>query len=259
MASVTIRLTCAGLEEREFCDLKIFREAAVKKFEGRYRFHGSTYWQLTATIGGEQRRLNVSILTDERLGLGSQQTNSVASTDSLPRDFGQSVSEHHSPYPMFDIHENLKNRLKASLSREISRSQYLRVAEMAFEFADSVLDGNRLLAVFIRTTLVADTDAADRNGIGPEPHHHQQIYLERLQYNKSRQRRAKTLPNSTGCHRAYIALGSNVGDRVAMIESACREMDFQGIHVDRTSALYETEPMYLHDQQRFINAVCEVC
>ncbi len=59
-------------------------------------------------------------------------------------------------------------------------------------------------------------------------------------------------------HRAYIALGSNVGDRISMIESACREMDRRGISVIRTSALYETEAMYLPDQQSFINGVCEV-
>ena len=59
-------------------------------------------------------------------------------------------------------------------------------------------------------------------------------------------------------HRAYIALGSNLGDRVGMIEKACREMDRVGIRVLRTSCLYETEPMYVLDQQSFLNGVCEV-
>jgi len=58
---------------------------------------------------------------------------------------------------------------------------------------------------------------------------------------------------------AYIALGSNLGDRVAMIEQACREMDARGIKVKRTSSLWETEPMYVLDQDRFVNGVCEVC
>lgn len=58
---------------------------------------------------------------------------------------------------------------------------------------------------------------------------------------------------------AYIALGSNLGDRVAMIEQACREMDVRGIKVKRTSSLWETEPMYVLDQDRFVNGACEVC
>ncbi|KAI3322214.1 Dihydropteroate synthase [Xylariaceae sp. AK1471] len=57
---------------------------------------------------------------------------------------------------------------------------------------------------------------------------------------------------------AYIALGSNLGDRVAMIEEACREMDARGIKVKRTSSLWETEPMYVLDQDRFVNGACEV-
>lgn len=58
--------------------------------------------------------------------------------------------------------------------------------------------------------------------------------------------------------RAYIALGSNLGDRVGMIEKACNEMSARGIRVTRTSSLWETEPMYVLDQGDFINGVCEV-
>ncbi|KAK3319313.1 Dihydropteroate synthase-like protein [Apodospora peruviana] len=57
---------------------------------------------------------------------------------------------------------------------------------------------------------------------------------------------------------AYIALGSNLGDRIAWIEKACNEMDARGIKVKRTSSLWETEPMYVLDQDRFVNGACEV-
>ncbi|KAF7542780.1 hypothetical protein G7046_g10114 [Stylonectria norvegica] len=71
---------------------------------------------------------------------------------------------------------------------------------------------------------------------------------------------------SCGCARrsadrkrtAYVALGSNLGDRVAEIERACNEMDKRGIRVKRTSSLWETEPMYVKDQNRFVNGACEV-
>lgn len=57
---------------------------------------------------------------------------------------------------------------------------------------------------------------------------------------------------------AYVALGSNLGDRVAEIEKACNLMDSRGIRVKRTSSLWETEPMYVTDQDRFLNGACEV-
>lgn len=59
-------------------------------------------------------------------------------------------------------------------------------------------------------------------------------------------------------HRAFIALGSNVGDRIEMIELACLELDRANIKVKRTSSLFETEPMYVLNQAPFMNGVCEV-
>lgn len=57
---------------------------------------------------------------------------------------------------------------------------------------------------------------------------------------------------------AYIALGSNLGDRIDWIEKACNEMSKRGIKVNRTSSLWETEPMYVTDQDSFVNGACEV-
>ena len=57
----------------------------------------------------------------------------------------------------------------------------------------------------------------------------------------------------------YVALGSNVGDRLEAIESACRDIDKDGdMHILETSPLYETEPMYVEDQDRFLNGVARI-
>ncbi|KAL2754431.1 hypothetical protein ACRALDRAFT_1063272 [Sodiomyces alcalophilus JCM 7366] len=69
--------------------------------------------------------------------------------------------------------------------------------------------------------------------------------------------RSRESSSPPGRKTAYVALGSNLGDRIAWIEQACREMDRRGIHVRRTSSLWETEPMYVLDQDRFLNGVCE--
>ncbi|TVY90288.1 Folic acid synthesis protein [Lachnellula willkommii] len=57
---------------------------------------------------------------------------------------------------------------------------------------------------------------------------------------------------------AYIAFGSNMGNRIDWIEQACNEMTEQGIKILRTSSLWETDPMYVLDQDKFVNGVCEV-
>jgi 2-amino-4-hydroxy-6-hydroxymethyldihydropteridine diphosphokinase/dihydropteroate synthase len=51
-----------------------------------------------------------------------------------------------------------------------------------------------------------------------------------------------------------------MGDRVAMIERACREMESNGkIEIKRTSSLWESKAMYVVDQDNFVNGACEVC
>jgi 2-amino-4-hydroxy-6-hydroxymethyldihydropteridine diphosphokinase/dihydropteroate synthase len=72
-------------------------------------------------------------------------------------------------------------------------------------------------------------------------------------------RMSNSSPETPRRRTAYIALGSNMGDRIGWIEKACNEMDARGIKVKRTSNLWETEPMYVRDQDRFVNGACEVC
>ena len=58
--------------------------------------------------------------------------------------------------------------------------------------------------------------------------------------------------------RVFIALGSNIGDRVGNIRRAVDGLEKEGVKVVRTGRLYESEPMYVEDQARFINTVIEV-
>jgi hypothetical protein len=60
-------------------------------------------------------------------------------------------------------------------------------------------------------------------------------------------------------HRALIAFGSNIGHRVGHIERALMEMDRRRLKIKSVSGLYETEPMYVTDQDAFLNGACEVC
>lgn len=57
---------------------------------------------------------------------------------------------------------------------------------------------------------------------------------------------------------AFLALGSNVGDREANLREAVEHLETGEIHVLRRSSLYETAPQELLDQPSFLNAVVQV-
>jgi 2-amino-4-hydroxy-6-hydroxymethyldihydropteridine diphosphokinase len=58
--------------------------------------------------------------------------------------------------------------------------------------------------------------------------------------------------------RAWLALGSNVGDRAAYLEATRASLPGQGIAVIRASSVAETDPVGMTDQPRFFNQVLEV-
>ena len=59
-------------------------------------------------------------------------------------------------------------------------------------------------------------------------------------------------------HVVFIAMGSNLGNRVGTIEKSLEALRDSGIRVHDVSGLYESDPMYVEEQPRFLNAVCKV-
>lgn len=55
----------------------------------------------------------------------------------------------------------------------------------------------------------------------------------------------------------YLSLGSNLGDRAAMLRQAIAALPGVGVEVVRTSSMYETEPMELREQSWFLNMAAE--
>lgn len=58
--------------------------------------------------------------------------------------------------------------------------------------------------------------------------------------------------------RIFVALGSNIGDRMGNIRRAVRLLEQEGVRCTATGRMYESEPMYVEDQARFANTVIEV-
>lgn len=58
-----------------------------------------------------------------------------------------------------------------------------------------------------------------------------------------------------GVARAYLSLGSNLGDREKNLARALAMLS-QQMTVEKVSSVYETEPVGFDDQPKFLNAVC---
>jgi len=58
--------------------------------------------------------------------------------------------------------------------------------------------------------------------------------------------------------KAFVALGSNLGDRRKNITEAVEKMKERGINIIKMSSIIETEPYGYKEQGKFLNAVCLV-
>lgn len=67
------------------------------------------------------------------------------------------------------------------------------------------------------------------------------------------------MSNLMNAHIAYIALGSNMGDREELLLTALRELHAHAqITVTAVSAIYETDPVGYTDQAAFLNMAIQV-
>ena len=171
-------------------------------------------------------------------------------------------------HPTYDLHEAVA-KLAERLQSDRAEGAALLLAQSLFHLADKQSPCKRLHDVFVTMREVTPLTESPRTRKEKMVEHLKKefnqdyfafcsVQLNRHQYEQSR----LSLLSSgalNGRHRAYLALGSNLGNRVEMIESAVRDMSERGLTVLRTSALYETKPMYLENQESFINGACEVC
>ena len=57
----------------------------------------------------------------------------------------------------------------------------------------------------------------------------------------------------------YLSLGSNLGDRLGNLREALERLRrLQGVAVERVSAVYESEPVGVTDQPRFLNLAARI-
>lgn len=219
------------------------------KREGQCAYRLSTAWSFDTMINSIGSTVEVDIQTTETRTSGAKTAGGSASETPFPEDSKTAVSMPPAEDSMHGLHKTLIDRLRDT-KNIYSQALAWQLAKLAYLMSEKSSRDSCLMAVSI---------AISTHQIGVHNTTVNMKYaLSRSEFESSRQSPAQKL-DTLNDHLVYVALGSNVGDRIAMLDSACRELDRCGIRVARTSALYETEPMYLQEQRSFVNGACEVC
>ena len=59
-------------------------------------------------------------------------------------------------------------------------------------------------------------------------------------------------------HTAYVAFGSNIGEKESYIKRALEKIEKSGMKIIKVSPIYETEPYGVLDQDSFLNGVVKI-
>lgn len=212
----------------------------------------SSAWSFKTKMNPVGSTVEVEIQTTKTRNADAETAHDSGWEKQFPQESETAESRSAAKDSMHGVHQALVDRLKETQNfySQVLASQ---LCELAFLLSDKTFKGSRLTSVSI---------GISTHQIGLDGAHFAPMKL-RSELNRSRYENCRPYPARKSIapkdHRVYVALGSNVGDRIAMLDLACCELDRSGIRVVRTSALYETEPMYLQNQPSFVNGACEVC
>lgn len=130
------------------------------------------------------------------------------------------------------------------ISRFIENSNYKTIEMMANDVCDLILSQFKIEKVRLKIEKPSALMFADTSGV---------------QITRTRNKPLIDEENlEAGEHIAYLAIGTNLGDRVRHIEEALNQVSKKGICIIDTSFLYETAPVYIMEQPRFLNAAFKV-
>jgi len=239
-------------------DLKTIRLSIEKDdsdFGVQHQF--LTGWAGIARVGSNRHCLNIKITTYHQTHSQRQQ-HLISDPRSTEFCWNPEYKKQARFYPAFRAHHEAF-RYMLSTSHENLKSLAYRSCAIAFEASDGDPNCQPLHSIEYQVFAHSTGDSAEEQRAeflrvtGPGL----AISMDRHQYMHFRSTKERKFSRVSEKRRAYVALGSNMGDRTTMIERACHAMSQRDIQVLRTSSLYETEPKYVEDQRPFINGVCE--
>ena len=170
------------------------------------------------------------------------------------------------PAPAVDVVTRPQNyrTIVRSISSHVEKSNYKTVESLATSIAMVAIGENRVERIRVRVDKPSAIMFADAAGVEVD---RDRDFFEREagasdnvnDLSSSIHAKLPALASDGDWHVAAIALGSNMGDRVGHIEQAIQALsEADQCRLVDTSFLYETEPMYVTDQARFINGACRV-
>lgn len=163
----------------------------------------------------------------------------------------QYMTSSHNRHALLDsVRAEDRQTILSRKLQALEKEDFVIEGSKEFHRADMCKGGPNTVALLKKMKTSVTFKATDINDCRREQQTMPQSSIE----NKGSETAASYMDDVT----AYVALGSNVGNRVKNIEAACFEMRRRGISIVRTSGLYETNAMYVTDQPSFLNGVCEV-
>ncbi|KAL9576038.1 MAG: hypothetical protein Q9212_007441, partial [Teloschistes hypoglaucus] len=165
---------------------------------------------------------------------------------------GSSDAGSTDPVLTFSLHRQLANLIEGRIHASYD-SLAVEVAGVVFQSCEAIIIPPQRVYGFT----IEFYEAPSSDKLESYPQRKKLYHFNARSFTDFQRARRENVPIS-GRSRAFIALGSNVGDRTRTMEDACLEMGRRDLKVLRTSSLYETEPMYKTDQPPFMNGVCEV-
>ncbi|CAO1603660.1 trifunctional dihydropteroate synthetase [Xanthoria calcicola] len=202
-----------------------------------------TRWELKLAVHGisapQTFRVNLSFTWPAR---------TIDYNQHLSRTYA-SPPHYDCPYPTFRLHRMVADFME-SKSHESLDVLAFEAAALFFGRSESFIGSSPLRTVAIRVENQWDLPEGS-----PRPNSNYKFDGE---WYENFQRAQRAFIGGKARSTVFIALGSNIGNRVGMIEQACSEMARRGLTVRQTSSLYETEAMYKTDQQPFVNGACEI-
>ncbi|KAI9298581.1 Dihydropteroate synthase [Neoconidiobolus thromboides FSU 785] len=240
---------------------------SVQKPKGLLHAENSGY-EITRTVD------NVNIdsdlnrdFKDDRLFINSLRLNTIIGVHSWEREAKQVVLIHLNLYPGAQILGNKSKKphnyrtLVATLSKMIEESKFKTVEALATSIARITIVNCNYPKVTVRVEKPSALRfaAAAAAEITRDASFFEQDLLKDETILNENDVASKALDDGTKTSSvALIAFGSNLGDRYKNIVDGIKSLKEAGCELLDTSFLYETAPMYVLDQPKFLNGACKV-
>ncbi|KAL8678897.1 MAG: hypothetical protein Q9186_004791 [Xanthomendoza sp. 1 TL-2023] len=213
------RLKLSNLEVFALASLRLSNDPVANTYISR------TQWHLSIALQGSTSPHNIAV--DLRMSWPAATTEQT-----LPLAKGFDAPGHYEkPFPTFAIHQQIADFIESHVHENLDLLAF-QAARLFFQISEEVIGRSPYISL---------------------------NYTFNAQWCRSLFRQVQeSFQIERASSHVFIALGSNIGDRIGMIEQACVEMAHRGLRVRHTSSLYETEAMYKTDQPSFVNGVCEI-